>query len=118
MQKPIKVNGIMMHGVRWVKAKKEKGSRIAGWRKLRQYLMNAKYQTHIEEGKRVTIPREFPGLFVFDHCVDFIKHFPVLPRDAVNNDDVDTEAEDHIGDEVRYFVSSRKPKFSNRTEGL
>jgi hypothetical protein len=118
MAKPIKVNGIMMAGVQWVKAKKEKGSRIAGWRKLRYYLINAKTETRKSGDNCVTIPREFPGLFVFDNCESFLKFFPTLPRDDVNPDDVDTEAEDHIGDEVRYFVSSQKRKFSNRTEGL
>ena len=37
-------------------------------------------------------------------CVQFQETFPVLSRDDRKPDDVDTEAEDHIGDEVRYRV--------------
>jgi hypothetical protein len=47
---------------------------------------------------------EMPCLFVFDRCTQFIRTFPVLPRDQSKNDDVDTKAEDHIGDETRYRV--------------
>lgn len=118
MARPIKVNGIIRNGVKWVKAKKEKGSRVSGWRKLRQYLMNAKSEVKDVNGNKVTVPREFPGLFIFQNCNAFIKYFPVLPRDSTNYDDVDTEAEDHIGDEARYYVSSRRSKFSNIVEGL
>jgi hypothetical protein len=29
-----------------------------------------------------------------------------LPRDEIDQDDVDTESEDHIGDETRYHILS------------
>jgi hypothetical protein len=45
-----------------------------------------------------------PGLYVFDTCTQFIRTVPVLPRDERLYDDVDTDAEDHIGDETRYRV--------------
>ena len=48
--------------------------------------------------------REMPGLFVFNNCTHFIDLFPILPRDEKDSDDVDTDAEDHIGDEVRYRI--------------
>jgi hypothetical protein len=87
-------------GVLWEQADKAPGSRIQGWEEIRTRLSNA-------------LPgdggvREKPGLFVFDTCLSFLETFPVLPRDDKKLDDVDTEAEDHIGDEVRYRV--RKPK--------
>jgi len=81
-------------GVRWNRANKAAGSRINGWEILRQRLKNS-------------ISREGPGLYVFDTCRQFIRTFPVLPRDKRQADDVDTEAEDHIADEVRYRVLSK-----------
>ena len=52
--------------------------------------------------------RERPGLFVFQTCRHFIRTVPVLPRDAKDPDDVDTNAEDHVYDETRYRVMARK----------
>jgi hypothetical protein len=46
--------------------------------------------------------RESPGLFISERCADTLRTLPVLPRDQKDPDDVDTEAEDHIGDEIRY----------------
>jgi len=84
-------------GIYWEPADKRPGSRKQGWEAMRQALRNAHPN---EDGT----PREYPGLFVFDTCVDFIRTVPVLPRDDKDIDDVDTDAEDHIGDECRYFV--------------
>ena len=53
---------------------------------------------------RETGKRENPGIFIFDECKYFIDLVPSLPRDEVDQDDVDTEAEDHMGDETRYFI--------------
>jgi hypothetical protein len=52
---------------------------------------------------------EGEGLFVFDACLQFIRTVPGLPRDVTDPDDVDSDAEDHIGDEVRYHVYRRAP---------
>ena len=49
-------------------------------------------------------PMEEPGLFVFKGCRQFIRTIPTLPRDEKKQDDVDTDAEDHIADETRYRV--------------
>ncbi len=83
-------------GVRWGEADKRPGSRKAGWEQLRKYLANA------IPGRDGT--REGPGLFACQRCSQFIRTFPVLPRCEKDLDDVDTEAEDHIADEVRYRV--------------
>lgn len=80
-------------GVKWLPADKRPGSRIVGWSRMRSMLEAA-----------AAIPRELPGLWVFDTCRDFIRTVPVLPRDEVKIEDVDTDAEDHIGDETRYRV--------------
>lgn len=96
MQKPVRIGGKQYPGVQWGRADKSSGSRIHGWEKLRTFLENAK--------PNKTGVREHPGFFVFNTCKDCIDLLPVLPRDEVHTDDVDTEAEDHIGDEVRYRI--------------
>lgn len=53
-----------------------------------------------------------PGLQVFTTCRDFIRTLPSLPYSSKAVEDVDSEAEDHIYDETRYFCMARpmKPK--------
>ena len=52
-------------------------------------------------------PRELPGLFVFEgRCPQFLRTVLSLPRDEKDLDDVDSSAEDHVGDEMRYRVRS------------
>ena len=43
-----------------------------------------------------------PMLYVFDTCRDFIRTAPVLQHDPARLEDLDTEAEDHIADNVRF----------------
>jgi hypothetical protein len=77
-------------GVRWVPADKRAGSRKNGWEVMRGRLEAAANNT------------EKPGLYVMEGCRDFIRTIPSLPRDTRDPDDIDTDAEDHIADEVRY----------------
>jgi hypothetical protein len=86
-------------GVTWTAADKRPGSRVNGWERLRSMLSAATKH-----------PREEPGLWVFETCRHFIETVPVLPRDEKKPDDVDTDAEDHIGDETRYAVMQRHVK--------
>lgn len=74
------------------------GSRKAGWAQMRTMLQAAK-KTPMMEG---------PGLFVFANCRQFIRTVPTLPRDPIHLDDVDTDAEDHAGDESRYEIMTKK----------
>jgi hypothetical protein len=78
-------------GIRWEESDKSPGSRRNGLQLLRDRL------TASELG-------EGPGFYVFDHCRAFIALTPVLPRDKVKRDDVDTTAEDHPYDGARYRV--------------
>ena len=78
-------------GVRWTRSDKSPGSRRTGWEALRKRLKACLAQT-----------MEDPGLFVFNVCRHFLRTVPTLPRDSTKTDDVDTRAEDHVGDEVRY----------------
>lgn len=48
-----------------------------------------------------------PRLFVFETCKDFIRTVPALQHDPMRPEDIDTESEDHIGDECRYACLSR-----------
>ena len=85
------------HGVRWERADKSPGSRRRGWQLMRGR-MKAAQAERMEE----------PGIFVFDTCSEFIRTVPSLPRSARDPDDVDTDAEDHIGDESRYRTLAEK----------
>lgn len=49
-----------------------------------------------------------PGLRVFSTCTNFIRTFPALPYDKLNVEDVDTDAEDHAYDALRYGLTNVK----------
>ena len=53
-------------------------------------------------------------LYFFATCVHTIRTLPALQHDPSRAEDVDTEGEDHAGDETRYACMSRpflrKPK--------
>lgn len=83
-------------GVRWTLADKRAGSRKNGWELIR---------TRLEASASGD---DRPGLYVMEHCRDFIRTVPPLPRDERDPDDVDTDAEDHIADEMRYRVLAPK----------
>ena len=48
-----------------------------------------------------------PSLFIFNNCVNLIRTLPLLPYDKNNPEDVDTHAEDHAYDALRYGCMSR-----------
>ena len=43
-----------------------------------------------------------PKLQVFNTCKEFLRTFPTLPYSTKKPEDVDSDAEDHIYDELRY----------------
>lgn len=87
--------------IKWEKADKGPGSRKQGWLQIRKLLKGALNLD--EDSNPKPGPREDPGLYVVSEaCPDFMRTMPSLPRDEADPDDVDTEAEDHIADEVRY----------------
>lgn len=97
MAKQVRVRGSIYPGVKWLKADKSAGSRKGGWEKMRSFMKSSI--------PKPGLPRETPGLFIFeDECPMFMELVPVLPRDEDDQDDVDTESEDHIGDETRYRI--------------
>lgn len=119
MARQVTVNGKKYPGVQWLRSDKSAGSRKAGWEKIRKYLKNGQRQYITIGDKKMPIPREHPGMFIFNTCTMFIDLFPILPRDEVDQDDVDTDAEDHIGDEVRYkLLSIGVGAKGGRTKGM
>jgi hypothetical protein len=78
-------------GVRWTPAEKGPGSRINGLELVRKRL-------------RAAATGEDPALYIFSTCRHALRTLPVLPRDQKRPDDVDSDAEDHIYDAVRYRV--------------
>jgi len=93
MQKDVDAIATKMsdNGVDWIEADKSPGSRINGLQLVRDMLENS------SRG-------EEPGLYFMDNCKATLATVPVLPRDEDKIDDVDTDAEDHIYDEIRYRV--------------
>ena len=67
--------------------------RIPGW-------MQVHYRLAFDESG-------FPMMYVFSNCKAFIRTIPLLQYDEHKPEDLDTEGEDHVADEVRYFLMSR-----------
>lgn len=83
-------------GVKWNPADKSPGSRKQGWEQIRKMLKAALPKSNT--------PREEPGLYFLQSNEQTFETLPNLPRSDKDLDDVNTEAEDHIGDAVRYRV--------------
>jgi len=74
---------------------KADNDRLSGWRRLRTFLAD------LPDGK--------PGLLVYETCENLIRTLGALPRSKANPEDVDTDAEDHAADALRYATTSLKP---------
>lgn len=57
----------------------------------------------------------FPMIYVFDNCKAFIRTIPLLCYDEHKPEDIDTDGEDHVADEVRYLCM-RNPLSPPRKE--
>ena len=79
----------MMAGVGclWIRADNK---RIPGWEQM-----------------HVRLSREVPLLYFLECCEHTIRTLPLLQHDETNPEDIDTEGEDHAGDETRYACNSR-----------
>lgn len=78
-------------GIEWKRADHSNGARVNGWELVRNALSNA-------------TAGEGEGLFFTKSCRHAIALLPVTPRDDENLNDVDTLAEDHLQDELRYRI--------------
>jgi len=86
-------------GLYWDPCSKGPGSRVTGLETVRGYLKNS-----------VNDPLEKEGLYIFSNCQYLIKNIPVLPRDKKKYDDIDTNAEDHDYDALRYRLTTERRK--------
>lgn len=66
--------------------------RIPGWQQVRN---------------RLTGDAQGPKLFVLDNNEHLIRTLPTLQHDDKNSEDLDSDAEDHAADELRYACMSR-----------
>lgn len=96
-ESPVVINGHRWRGIVWERADKGPGSREQGWEQARKRLKATK--------RPPGGIREEKGLFIVGpRCPQWLRTVPKLPRDEKKIDDVDTESEDHIGDEMRYML--------------
>ncbi len=81
-------------GCRFRPSDRSPGSRVAG---------------KIEMHKRLLVEEETgePKLKILQNCRNLISQLAALPVDSRNPEDVDTKAEDHLYDALRYMIMSR-----------
>ena len=70
--------------------------RLAGW-------MQCHYRLQFDDNG-------FPMMYVFSNCKAFIRTIPTLMYDDHKPEDLDSDGEDHVADEWRYFCMSRPIK--------
>lgn len=60
----------------------------------------------------------FPMMYIFSNCKAFIRTIPLLQFDEHKPEDLDTDGEDHVADEVRYFCMARpiKPRVAEKPD--
>ena len=78
------------HGVYFSKGDHE---RLPGW-------LQVHYRLAFDE-------QGFPMMYVFKNCEAFIRTIPLLIYDEHRPEDLDTDGEDHVADETRYFCMAR-----------
>ena len=74
--------------------------RIPGW-------MQIHYRLAFDENG-------YPMMYIFSNCKAFIRTIPLLQYDEHKPEDLDTDGEDHVADEARYFCMARpiKPRMA------
>jgi hypothetical protein len=87
-----------MRGCRFRPSDRSKGSRVSGKNEIHRRLQVDEFT-------------EQPRLVFFNTCTNTVSQIPALPLDKKNPEDVDTRAEDHLYDALRYGIMSR-PRFS------
>ncbi len=85
---------MIKEGCKWRPSDRSPRSRVAGKLELHKLLTK-----DIDTGQ--------PKLKIFSNCTNLIRTLPMLPIDKNNPEDVDTHAEDHAYDALRYGVMSR-----------
>lgn len=110
------------HSHRWLKGKKILGvADPAIWQKTTGISIEecaAKYGIYFEKGDnnringwmqvhyRLAFDRHgIPKMYIFNTCKDTIRTLPTLMYDEHKVEDLDTDGEDHIADEIRYMCN-------------
>lgn len=93
----------------------------------------SKYQIYFQKGTNDRIPgwmqchyrlqfddNGYPMFYVFSNCKHFIRTIPLMMYDETHVEDIDTDLEDHIADEWRYFCMARpiKPRLNEVNKQL
>lgn len=81
-------------GCRWRPSDRSKGSRVAGKNEIHRRLQVDEFTTK-------------PRLVFMANCTNTIAQIPGIPLDKRNPEDVDTTAEDHLYDALRYGIMTR-----------
>lgn len=76
-------------------------ARKPGWDRVRAHLVGVLGPTALDLGPQP------PLLYILDGCKDSIRTFETVPASQKDPDDVDTDAEDHAVDDIRYGIMSR-----------
>ena len=85
---------MIMKGCRWRPSDRSKGSRVSGKNEIHRRLQVDEFT-------------EEPQLVFFSTCTNCIAQIPSIPLDKRNPEDVDTNAEDHLYDALRYGIMTR-----------
>jgi len=85
---------MIREGCKWRPSDRSPRSRVAGKLELHKLLSKDP-----DTGQ--------PKLKIFSNCTNLVRTMPMLPVDKNNPEDVDTHAEDHAYDALRYGVMSR-----------
>lgn len=91
------IGGSMVQAkLHWTRAYKGSGSRVAGWALIRQMLGSAKRKE-----------LENPHLYFFREAKHHIRTLPIMQRDPLKPEDIDTTLEDHCLDSLRYGLAKK-----------
>ena len=82
---------MIQRGVRWIQADR---ARIAG-------------KIAIHRRLQLDPVTNEPRLKIFKTCTNLVRTLPTIPLSKINSEDVDTKAEDHAYDALRYMVMTR-----------
>lgn len=93
---------MIQEGCRWRPSDRSPKSRVAGKLELHKRL-------------RPDETTGYPTMFFFENCINLIRTLPMLPVDKNNPEDVNTHAEDHAYDALRYGCMSRPMHPATRT---
>ncbi len=85
---------MIMKGCRWRPSDRSRGSRVAGKNEIHRRLQIDEFT-------------EEPRIVFFNNCTNTISQIPAIPLDKNNPEDVDTHAEDHLYDALRYGIMTR-----------